>query len=183
MNYFRLKVPVFENLLTIDYQIYMERKKIIGIMGPGEGASKSDLEIAFKLGKLLAESGFYVLTGGRASGVMEAAMKGTKSAGGTTIGILPSADGADTSNYVDIPINTGMGSARNNINVLTAEVLIAVGIGPGTASEISLAIKAKKPVILLNWSEGTKAFFSAFDDAQIHFCTKVDEVLSHVEQL
>lgn len=156
----------------------MEKKKIIGIMGPGEGASFSDKETATEVGKLLAKQGYIVLTGGRASGVMEAAMKGAKSVGGTTIGILPSENDEGASKYVDIAIKTGIGSARNNINVLTSDVVIAVGVGAGTTSEIALAIKAKKPVILLNWTKQQKDFFSTIDQSNITFCNELQALPS-----
>ncbi len=160
----------------------MEKKKIIGIMGPGEGATTSDEELTFNLGKAIAEKGFIVLTGGRASGVMEAAMKGAKSAGGTTIGILPSEDGTDQSEFVDITIKTGLGSARNNINVLTANVIVAVGIGPGTASEISLAIKANKPVVLLNQQSATLSFFRLFDYPKLHIASNINEAINSISE-
>ncbi|WP_428235250.1 TIGR00725 family protein [Gracilimonas sp.] len=159
----------------------MDKKRIIGIMGPGSGATDKDLETAFELGKLLDENDYYVLTGGRASGVMEAAMKGAKSAGGTTIGILPSENGEDQSEFVDIPIKTGMGSARNNINVLTADVVIGVGIGPGTASEIALAIKAQKPILLLNQSPESISFFQKFGYEQLSISESLEEVLGIVD--
>jgi uncharacterized protein (TIGR00725 family) len=154
----------------------MDKERIIGIMGPGENATPSDLEMAFQLGRLLAELGFYVLTGGRASGVMEAAMKGAKSAGGITIGILPTEDGRGTSTFVDIPIKTGMGSARNNINVLSSDVVVAIGIGAGTTSEISLAIKAQKPIIWYNWNDESRNFFSSFKQADITFSEDLEKI-------
>ncbi|KAJ9519692.1 hypothetical protein QJQ45_013321 [Haematococcus lacustris] len=84
---------------------------------------------------------------------MDAACKGAKAAGGTTIGIIPGDSGEDVSDAVDILIITGLGSARNNINVLSCAVVVAVGMGPGTASEydvqVALALKAKKHVVLL----------------------------------
>ncbi|MBO6585408.1 MAG: TIGR00725 family protein [Gracilimonas sp.] len=159
----------------------MDKKIIIGIMGPGSSATDNDLEVAFELGKLLAENHYYVLIGGRASGVMEAAMKGAKSAGGTTLGILPSENGEDQSEFVDIPIKTGMGSARNNINVLTADVVIGVGIGPGTASEIALAIKAQKPILLLNQSPESISFFQEFRYKDLVITNKLEELLKHID--
>lgn len=159
----------------------MGKKRIIGIMGPGEGATPSDLEMAFEIGKALAEIGFQILTGGRASGVMEAAMKGAKSADGTTIGILPTEDGSDASQYVDISIKTGMGSARNNINILTADIVVAIGFGAGTTSEIALAVKAQKTVLLINWTDEAKTYFSSFGYANLHFCTEMNEILSLIK--
>jgi uncharacterized protein (TIGR00725 family) len=125
-------------------------KTIIGVMGPGEGATGREINQATKLGRLIAIEGWVLLTGGRKSGVMDAASKGAQQAGGLTIGLLPSDDGHDASKYLDIPIRTGMGSARNNINVLSSDVVVACGSGAGTASEIMLAMKAGKPLVLLN---------------------------------
>ena len=123
-------------------------KNIIGIMGPGESARKEVCDFAEATGALLAQAGFVVLSGGRAEGVMQAAMKGASEAGGLTVGILPGSDARGMSEYVDIPIFTGVGHARNAINVLSSQAIVAIGLGPGTASEISMAIKLKKTIIL-----------------------------------
>ncbi|MEX2604483.1 MAG: TIGR00725 family protein [Gracilimonas sp.] len=161
----------------------MEKKKIIGIMGPGEGATFSDKETATKVGKLLAKQEYIVLTGGRASGVMEAAMKGAKSAGGTTIGVLPSEDGTGQSEYVDILIKTGMGHARNIINVLTSDVVVGIGTGPGTTSEIALAIKTGKPIILLNQTSESINFFQKFNFSELHQAKSIEEALQLIKSV
>jgi uncharacterized protein (TIGR00725 family) len=137
----------------------MDENIIIGVMGPGSGAATADIEVDFTVGKSLAEHGYTVLTGGRNSGVMEATMKGAKSTGGLTIGILPSENELHQSSFVDIPIKTGLCSARNNINVLTSDLIIGIGIGLDTTSEITLAIKSNKPVILLNQTKKSVDFF------------------------
>jgi uncharacterized protein (TIGR00725 family) len=136
------------------------RRFVIGVVGAGDGARQSDVGLAFELGKLIAHEGWVLLSGGRNNGVMDAVNKGAREAKGLTIGILPTKDRAFISEAVDIPIITDMGSARNNINVLSSDVVIACGVGgAGTASEIALALKAKKPVILLNESDESRAFF------------------------
>lgn len=124
-----------------------------------------------------------MLTGGRASGVMEAAMKGAKAAGGTTIGILPSADGAGRSEFADIAINTGMGNARNNINVLTSDVVVAIGAEVGTASEIALAIKNGKPVILMNQTKEALNFFRSFNYPHLYEAGKEETALEFIHQV
>jgi uncharacterized protein (TIGR00725 family) len=91
-----------------------------------------------------------VLVTGGLTGVMEAAAKGAKAAGGLTIGILPGSSPHDANPYIDLPIATGLGEARNIIIVRTAEVLIAVGGGYGTLSEIAFALRLQKPVIGLD---------------------------------
>lgn len=135
-------------------------RKIIGIMGPGRGARETDLKNAWELGNLIAARGWVLLTGGRNLGVMEAANRGAKAGGGLTVGILPDETAQGVSEGVDIAIITGMGSARNNINVLSAHVVVACGMGAGTASEVALAIKAGKPVILLNENRESQGFFT-----------------------
>jgi uncharacterized protein (TIGR00725 family) len=78
---------------------------------------------------------------------MEAACRGAKEAGGTTIGILPGIDRSAANPFVDIAIPTGLGEARNALVVRAADALIAVGGGYGTLSEIALALKAGKRVV------------------------------------
>ncbi|WP_071516528.1 TIGR00725 family protein [Geitlerinema sp. PCC 9228] len=135
------------------------RKTVIGVMGPGNGATTDNLESAYELGKYIAQEGWILLTGGRNVGVMDAASRGAKEANGIAIGILPDESEGGVSEAVDIAIFTGMGNARNNINVLSSHAIVACGIGTGTTSEIALALKADKPVILLNKDETCRFFF------------------------
>ena len=127
----------------------MPRKKIVAVVGPGDGASAADIALGRELGKLIAERGWILLSGGRAVGVMDAVNKGAKAAGGLTVGVIPSTRDA-ISEAVDIAMVTDMGGARNNIIVLSSDVVISCGVGgAGTASEVALALKAKKHVVLL----------------------------------
>ncbi len=90
--------------------------------------------------------------------MMEAACRGAKGGGGTTIGILPGTDRAAANPFVDFAIPTGLGEARNALIVRAADVLIAIGGGWGTLSEIALARKAGKPVVGLgSWELGDEA--------------------------
>jgi len=132
---------------------------LVGVVGPGGGARATDLAAAYELGRLIARAGWVLVTGGRAAGVMEAASRGAHEAGGLTVGILPGEDAAGASAFVHLPVVTGIGQARNNVNVLTARALVACGMGAGTASEVALAIKAGKPVVLLNAGAEAEAFF------------------------
>jgi uncharacterized protein (TIGR00725 family) len=84
---------------------------------------------------------------GGLGGVMEAACRGARAGGGTTIGILPGSDRGDANPFVDVAIPTGLGEARNALVVRAADALIAVGGGYGTLSEIGLALKAGKRVV------------------------------------
>ncbi|WP_041225963.1 TIGR00725 family protein [Crinalium epipsammum] len=157
------------------------KKIIIGVMGAGAGASEIDQQNAYKLGEMIAQQGWVLLTGGRNVGVMDAASKGAKAANGLTIGILPTDDSSNVSDAVDIAIVTDMGNARNNINVLSSNVIIACGMGAGTASEIALAIKANKKVILLNDSEESKIFFSSLSRDNIFIAHLPEEVIKIVK--
>ncbi|MCG8702140.1 MAG: hypothetical protein MI922_29065 [Bacteroidales bacterium] len=134
-------------------------EKIAGIMGPGEGARHEDMLMAEEVGAYFAKSGFVVLTGGRNCGVMHSALKGAKKAGGVTIGILPGDNYKNISKYVDIPIITDMGNARNQVNVLSLQIVCAIGMGAGTLSEIALSLKTKKNLILMNQSKEVKKLF------------------------
>ena len=114
-------------------------------MGAGF-ASPQQTDAAEAVGRALAEAGAVVICGGL-GGVMEAACRGAKEAGGTTVGILPGHDRSAANPYVDVAIATGFGEARNALVVRAADALIAVGGEYGTLSEIALAVKAGKPVV------------------------------------
>ncbi|MBU0580638.1 MAG: TIGR00725 family protein [Candidatus Margulisbacteria bacterium] len=112
-------------------------------------ATKENYKNAEEVGALLSEKGITLICGGL-SGVMEAASKGAKSKGGQTIGILPSLDFKDANKYIDIPIVTGIGHARNFLVVRNAQAIIAIGGWHGTLTEIGYALDAELPVIGLN---------------------------------
>jgi uncharacterized protein (TIGR00725 family) len=118
--------------------------------------------VAEEVGRLLAEAGAIVVTGGR-TGVMEAASKGACEAGGTTLGILPGADRSEANEWVAVAVPTGMGEARNALVVRAADGLVAVGGAWGTLSEIALARKTGKPVAgLESWDlDGVDRFETA----------------------
>jgi uncharacterized protein (TIGR00725 family) len=135
----------------------VKRSLIIGVMGGGT-ATVEDAKAAYRLGSLIAENGWILLNGGRDVGIMEASARGAKDHGGITVGILPDDNERNVSKYIEIPILTGMGSARNCINVLSSHFIVACPGQAGTLSEIALALKCGKPVILLNFDIG-----NAFD--------------------
>lgn len=130
----------------------MTRQPIIGVMGGGE-ASGPVVKLALDLGNALARRNWITLCGGRAAGIMEAVSRGAYEAGGQIIGILPDPDLSGASPYLTIPIRTGMGDARNVINILSSDVVLALPGGTGTLSEIALALKHNRPLGLLGWSE------------------------------
>lgn len=159
------------------------RRPIIGIMGPGDNATQQDEQLAYQLGQQVALQDWIVLTGGRSVGVMEAASRGAQQAGGLTIGILPGMDAAAASNAVEIAIPTGIGHGRNLINVLASQVIVACGMGSGTASEVSLALKVGKPVILLNCSVQSQAFFRSLAPLQVNIAADPETVISQIRLL
>ncbi len=102
--------------------------------------------LAEEVGALVAKSGATLVCGGL-TGVMEAACRGAKSEGGTTVGILPGTRRRDANDYVDIALPTGLGEARNALVVRAADAVIAVAGEFGTLSEIGLALKMATPVV------------------------------------
>lgn len=129
-------------------------RRIVGVMGSGRPLAHNAAAVARRLGSLIAAENWVLLTGGRASGVMDAASRGAKDAGGLVVGVLPDTDTVRASSAVDIAIRTGMGDARNVVNVLSSDVVIAMPGGAGTLSEVALALSAGKPVIALGWDPG-----------------------------
>jgi hypothetical protein len=121
---------------------------IVGVIGGGR-CTKAVAQLAEEVGAAIARRGAWLLCGGL-GGVMEAACRGAKQAGGFTIGVIPGSDRGDANAFVDLPIVTGMSHARNLIIVHTADVLIAVDGSYGTLSEIAFALHFAKPVIALH---------------------------------
>ncbi len=121
---------------------------MVGVIGGGV-SSPIEEELAAGVGREIARRGAVLVCGGR-GGVMAAAARGAKEAGGLTVGILPGPDIRDANPYIDFPIATNMGQARNAVIVHTAQALIAVSGGYGTLSEIALALKIGKGVVALS---------------------------------
>ena len=117
----------------------------MAVVGAADAAGQR-LEEAAEVGRLLAERGAVLVSGGR-GGVMEAACRGAKEAGGTTLGILPGLERSEANPYVDVAVPTGLGEARNALVVRAADALIALAGGYGTLSEVALALQSGKPVV------------------------------------
>jgi len=118
---------------------------LIGVIG-GSTPTPDEAAAAEAVGCGVAEAGAVLICGGR-GGVMEAACRGAKGAGGLTIGVLPGISRGQANAYVDIPVVTGIGEARNAIIARTADVVIAIGGSYGTLSEIAYAVGFDKPVV------------------------------------
>jgi hypothetical protein len=151
-------------------------------MGPNVPTERDDKN-ARELGKMIAQRGWVLLSGGRKAGVMDTVSEAAQKAGGLVVGVLPGSDASDASDFLDIAIVTDMGSARNNINVLSSDVVIACGMGSGTASELALAIKANKDVILLSDHEESKTFFKTLKPARVFEAASAADAVELVERL
>ena len=130
-------------------------KKFIAVIG-GSECSPEETVLAEEVGREIARNGAILVCGGL-GGVMEAACRGSVSEGGLTLGILPGGNRQTANPYVQIPIVTNLGEARNIIVVKSAQAVIAIDGGYGTLSEIGHALRNGIPVIgLKTWSLSIK---------------------------
>jgi uncharacterized protein (TIGR00725 family) len=130
----------------------------IGVIGKneqnaGDPVAEATMRAAHEVGKLVAAGGGVVVSGGL-GGVMAAASKGAKEAGGVTVGFLPSMDRASANPYVDIVLPTGLGRARNLLTARGCDALIMIGGGCGTLNELTVAYAEGRPVVVLRGSGG-----------------------------
>lgn len=146
-------------------------------MGPGKTATSQDTRLAFELGQRIGKENWILLSGGMNEGVMEAVNRGAHEAGGLTLGVLPGIDEKNASPCLDISVKTGMGSGRNNINILSSDLVIVIGMSAGTASEASLAVKNAKHLVFLSPEHETKAFFEKMGLERVHFSSTPAETV------
>jgi hypothetical protein len=118
---------------------------LVGVIGVSDPKEK-EYQMAFDVGKLIGAMGLSMICGGL-GGVMEAASKGCYQAGGTVIGLLPGADRNEANPYVSYALPTNLGHSRNTLIAHAADILVAVGIGYGTLSEIAISLKLGKKVL------------------------------------
>ncbi len=123
-------------------------QRLIGVIG-GRECPPQTYEIAYQVGKFIAQNGFGLVCGGR-GGVMEAAAKGCFEQGGLTVGILIGEHQSEANEYIQVAIPTGLGIARNLLVVRAAEGLIAIDGKYGTLSEIAFALQLQKPLVGIN---------------------------------
>ncbi|MCL4474335.1 MAG: TIGR00725 family protein [Actinobacteria bacterium] len=131
----------------------MEDARYISVIGAGESGVATDAA-AEEVGRLIATAGAVLVCGGL-GGVMEAACRGARAGKGVTIGILPGLDRGAGNPYLDYSICTGIGHARNLAVAASGDAVIAIGGSFGTLSEIGLAAKSGRRVVLLgSWEIG-----------------------------
>jgi hypothetical protein len=118
---------------------------LVAVIGASTCAP-AESQAAEAVGRVLARGGATLVCGGR-GGVMAAACRGARAAGGLTVGILPGDDPEAANPYVDVVIATGLGEARNAIVARTARAVVAIGGRYGTLSEMAFAIKRGVPVV------------------------------------
>lgn len=159
-----------------------KRQIIIGVMGPGAQATARDRRVAFRLGQLFAVQGWFVLSGGVNKGVMDAVSRGAKSEGGLTIGIIPRRT-THVSKSVSIPIITDIGSARNVINALSSDLIVAVGGSLGTMTEIGFALQADRHVILMNNHNDVVRFWRMFRRPLVHVASTPEQCARLVKKV
>jgi len=124
----------------------------VGVVGAGQATAEVRAR-ALEVGRLLAEAGAVVVTGGL-GGVMAAASEGARAAGGLSVGILPGDDRSEANPFVTVAIPTGFGEGRNALVVRASDALIALPGEHGTLSEVALALKTGRVVVGLDaWTE------------------------------
>ncbi len=128
------------------------RRMQVTVIGESE-AGEENRAHAMAIGRMLAECGCVIVTGG-GGGIMEAAAQGAEEAGGLTVGILPSANFEDANPWTQVVLPTGMAHARNALTVLAGDLVVAVGGGAGTLSEIAFAWMNGKRIVLWKGSGG-----------------------------
>jgi uncharacterized protein (TIGR00725 family) len=122
--------------------------RYVAVVGQGEAGPETEA-LAYDVGRLLAEAGGVVLTGGLATGVMGAAARGAREAGGRTVGVLRDAHARSASPHLDVALSTGLHELRNPVLVNSARAVVAIGGGWGTLNEIALAVRQGKTVVAL----------------------------------
>ena len=164
----------------------MGRRPLIGVMGAGEGAASEALRLAEQLGEAIARRGWALLSGGRPCGVMAAACRAAMAVPGhLVVGVLPDCglgESREATAELDVALFTGMGQARNVINVLSSDVVVVCGAGgAGTMSEAAHALKAGRSLLLLATPPAWGDLLSSLGgDGQT--CDSVAEVIDAIER-
>ncbi len=141
---------------------------------------------ACEIGRYIAKKGWVLISGGR-SGIMEAVSRGASDEKGKIIGILPDSNMDSANKYCNIVIPTGIGYARNMVNVLSGDVIIAIGGKSGTLSELAYAWQFGKPIILCEFAEGWSERLSSspIDDrgGDVFAAKKLEDVFDYLSEI
>jgi uncharacterized protein (TIGR00725 family) len=156
-------------------------QRYVAVVGPGSPEDPAVLEAARRAGRLLAEAGHVVVTGGL-GGVMAAAAEGASAAGGTALALLPGHDRADAAAGNTVVVPTGLGEMRNALVVRTADVVLAVGGSWGTLSEVALAVRTGVPVLAVGvWD--LSGFPPPPSGPGPTVCADVDEAVARIPEV
>jgi len=153
----------------------------------GSSDASENLEESYEIGRYIARNGWVLITGGR-GGVMEAASRGASVEEGVVVGVIPDTAFSGANSYCTIVIPTGIGFARNVINALSGDVIIAIGGKYGTLSELAFARQYRKPIICCTFAGGWGGTFYRHsreeDPAYPLFqAGSVDDVCAHLDSL
>ncbi len=162
----------------------MRRKQVVVI---GSHDSADHLREAEEIGGFIARRGWVLVSGGR-GGVMEAASRGASKEGGIAVGIIPGSELGGANPYCTIVIPSGIGYARNLTNILSGDVVVAIGGGAGTLSELSFASLFGKPTILCMFAGGCTERFADFEapgggSGVMHPAKNLEEVFALLDRL
>lgn len=161
------------------------RSKQVVIIGSSDASDH--LDTAMHIGQFVADNGWVLVSGGR-TGIMEAASRGASEAGGTVVGITPSHQFDEANHYCTIVIPSGIGFARNSMNVLSGDVIVSLGGKSGTLSELAYAWQYGKPVICCSFTGGwsSRILQQPVDDrkpGRFYDAKNLDEVYSILRDL
>ena len=154
--------------------------RILAIVGPGEGASLEEIAAAERLAELAARAGWVVSCGGRNAGVMAAAARGAARGGGLSVGVLPAGSTGEAAPELSVALGSGLGEARNAVVAQSCDAMVACGMNPGTASEVALALKAGKRVVLIRPARETAAFFRWLGSQEVGVAESADQALQQL---
>ncbi len=155
------------------------RKTVIGVMG-GCHVDEAVADMAYQMGRAIAENGWVLLNGGRPSGVMDASARGAREVGGFTVGVLFEDDRDNASAHLDLVLPTGLGSGRNIVNVLSSDVVVACPGSGGTMSEIAMALRFERRVVVLGFDPGA-AFLDRCGDGEWSLAGSPDEAVEQIK--
>jgi len=161
------------------------RAFVVGVMGAGEHAGSADIEAAEMLGEAIAKRGWVTLCGGRDAGVMKAVASSARAHGGLTIGLLPDTTRDRVAPGVLLALPTGLGNARNAVNVLAANAVVALAgkPGAGTLSEMALALKSDRALMV--WTDAVPRwrFLETMGGRKPLITDDVDAVIDSLEAI